>query len=236
MAKKKVQKLRDKDLEYKQYKNESLDKQINSVLKQEVKGDITAEQSAKRIQNLEKQKNDITSTEKTKTFDEKKKEIAVDLGREKVRETGQITEVQGVVLYPDKQLDTETGEYKTVVKSIDLSKPINKPKITGNKEVDKKMTSTYNSKITSRINDIVKLVELEKLDANTAEKMIAELKKTKLSTGSKKGKKITAKITKYTSPKVNIKFTSPRASKFKLKASPKIKITKTDNRKYTIKA
>jgi len=53
---------------------------------------------------------------------------------------------------------------------------------------------------------------------------------------AKEPKKLTAKITKYESPKANIKFSSPRASKFKLKPSPKIKITKTDNRKYTIKA
>ena len=229
-----VQKIRDKDAEYQQYKNESLDKQIISVLKQEVKGDITAEQSAKRIQNLEKQKKDVV-IEKTKTMDEKKKDIAVDLGREKVRETGEITEVQGVVLYPDKQLDTETGEYKTVVKSIDLSKPINKPKLTGNKEVDKKMTSSYNSKITSRINDIVKLVELEKLDADTAEKMIAELKKTKIG-GTKKAKKITFKTSSHKAlPKITLKISSP-VSKVKLKSAPKVGLTKTNNRKYTIKA
>ena len=97
------------------------------------------------------------------------------------------------------------------------------------------MTSIYNSKITSRINDIVKLVELEKLDADTAEKMISELKKKKISSG-KKAKKITFKVSSPKAlPKINIKISSP-TSKIKLKSAPKIKLATSSNRKYTIKA
>jgi len=68
--------------------------------------------------------------------------------------------------------------------------------------------------------------------------LISELKaKYSTGTGSKKSKKKVAfKVTKYNIPKFNIKISSPTASKFKLKSPPKIKISKTDNRKYTIKA
>jgi len=55
-----VQKLRDKDTEYTQYKNESLDKQVNSVYKQQMLGKITPEQAEKRILNLQSQKENVS--------------------------------------------------------------------------------------------------------------------------------------------------------------------------------
>jgi len=60
-----VQKLRDKESEYQQYKNESLQKQVNSVIKQQLKGEITPEVANKRVFDLQMQlKNtEIKSTE-----------------------------------------------------------------------------------------------------------------------------------------------------------------------------
>lgn len=55
-----VQALRDKDAEYTQYKNESLDKQVNSVHKQQLQGKITPEQAEKRILNLQSQKENVS--------------------------------------------------------------------------------------------------------------------------------------------------------------------------------
>lgn len=97
---------------------------------------------------------------------------------------------------------------KAEVVTVDISKPIEEPKFTGQTEVDKKLVSAYKGKITSRINDIVKLVEAGKIEPAKAEEMIKTLKATqsKLS-GGKKPKKITIKTTK--APRVSFKLAKP---------------------------
>jgi hypothetical protein len=51
-----VQKIRDSDAQFQQYANESIDKQISSVTKQLLNGEITQDQADSRINNLESQK------------------------------------------------------------------------------------------------------------------------------------------------------------------------------------
>jgi len=54
-----IQAIRDKDAEYQQKRNESINKQINSVHKQALKGEITPQQEEERILNLKSQQKDV---------------------------------------------------------------------------------------------------------------------------------------------------------------------------------
>lgn len=97
---------------------------------------------------------------------------------------------------------------KAEVVTIDISKPIETPKFTGNTELDKKLKSAYKGKITSRINDVVKLYEAGQIDKDTAEKQIKDLQTQSVKvTGGKNPKKITIKYTK--APKVSFKLSKP---------------------------
>lgn len=144
---------------------------------------------------------------------------------------------------PDKQSDG-SQVYKLVsdtgnVTLVDLGTPIKQPEYTGFDAIDKKLKSSYKSAITKRINNIVKLYEDGQLSAKEANKLIGELN-TQYSSGTgtkkKSKKKITFKVTSPKAlPKITLKISSP-VSSVKLKSAPKIKLSKTDNRKYTIKA
>jgi hypothetical protein len=144
---------------------------------------------------------------------------------------------------PDKQSDG-SQVYKLVsdtgnVTLVDLGTPIKQPEYTGFDAIDKKLKSSYKSAITKRINNIVKLYEDGQLSAKEANKLIGELN-TQYSSGTgtkkKSKKKITFKVTSPKAlPKITLKISSP-VSRVKLKSAPKIKLSKTDNRKYTIKA
>lgn len=150
------------------------------------------------------------------------------------------------------EINSETAEkqsdgsqvYKIVsdagnVTLVDLGTPIKEPKYTGFAEVDKKLKSSYKSAITKRINNIVKLYEEGQLSAEEAERYINELKAKSSSTGSgstkSKGGKITIKAPKYNIPKISVKF-QETPSTIKLKSAPKIKVSSSNQRKYTIKA
>ena len=106
------------------------------------------------------------------------------------------------------------------ISTINISNPINKPILTNQVEVDKKLNSQYNSKIESRITDLVKLVENNQLDSVKAEQMIKELRNKKTTT-----KKISTKKPKAIKIK-SIKI--PKVKKIKVKAIkiPKIKTVK----------
>lgn len=58
---KEAEESRQKDAEYDQYANEGIDKQINSVHKQVLKGEITQQQADGRIKNLQSQKKNLLS-------------------------------------------------------------------------------------------------------------------------------------------------------------------------------
>lgn len=124
-------------------------------------------------------------------------------------------------------INEETGNITT----IDLSKPIEAPKLTGYYELDKKLKSSYKSAITSRITNITKLYKDGQLSADEANKLISELKNSSGSSGS--GKKITIKKTpmmKITKAKkmatMKIKIPKIKALKFKKLKTAKIKLAK----------
>jgi hypothetical protein len=113
-------------------------------------------------------------------------------------------------------INPDTG----AVKTIDLSKPIVQPAMTGNTELDKKLVTAYNSSLTTRANDIVALFKAQKIDAATAE---AELEKlAKMTTGTGSAKKVTiasAPVVKSTTKA--IKLSSAKIKAFKVSKAAK---------------
>ena len=85
-------------------------------------------------------------------------------------------------------INPDTG----AVKTIDLSKPIPTPTSTGNPALDKKLTASYNTALTTRANDIVTLYKNGKIDAPTAEQYLEQLASNKVGT-AKKAAKVTIK-------------------------------------------
>lgn len=194
-----VAQAKQKDAEYQSYKNESIDKQINSVYKQQLKGEITPEQTTKRIQNLESQKVNPNQTQTTPS------------------KTNQITTGSNIPVY--RYLD-DKGSMQT----IDLSKPLVQPEKTGQTELDKKKTSKFKEEITSRINDIVKLNEEKQISDSEAEGLIKELKlqsaklsgPKKVSFKSLKAPKLPKiKISKGKTPKIKLAKLKTKSYKFK---------------------
>lgn len=62
-----VQEIRDRDAEFTQKGNDAIDSQINSIHKQQLKGEITPEQAQKRIEYLQSQKKPVNQTKKTQS-------------------------------------------------------------------------------------------------------------------------------------------------------------------------
>jgi len=108
-------------------------------------------------------------------------------------------------------------------KSIDLT-PIEKPKLTGQTELDKIKTSAYNAKLTTQIKNIAKLEELGQITATEAEKKIKELTAMKVSTS--KGKKV---------PKPSLKIKAMKKISLKTTKVKKITVKRRKLKKYTLK-
>lgn len=177
-----------------------------------------------------------------------------DIVRERVAQTGQEETSNGRLFYMGTETDSKTGEVKKVVKSldvsdieqtnaetglgkyiittetgnkavVDLTKPLEKPEATGQKELDKELISRYNSSITTRINNIEKVYLDGQMTAGEAEKAISDLKAQKITTGKakKKGVKVSLpKITLSTSPISKSKIRP--VGTIKLKKAPKLKL------------
>jgi hypothetical protein len=142
--------------------------------------------------------------------------------KEQMKKSGApISEYKGKIFISTQEFDTETGEYKTVIKSIDPNKAITPPKLTGSAELDKKIMSKFSSQITSKTNDILSLYQLGKISADDAETQLQQLKalKASYSTGTKKLKKI--KPIKVKIPKMK----TIKVKSLKLKKPKKIKVT-----------
>lgn len=124
-------------------------------------------------------------------------------------------------------LNEETG--KTT--EIDLSKPIDKPKLTGLKELDAKLISSYNGKIASRINQIEKVYLDGQVSAKVANDAIAALKDRKISTSKSGSKRKGVKVSmpKITTKKVNIKSYNTDLPALNIPQPPKIKFSKIPN-------
>ena len=157
---------------------------------------------------------------------------------EKSRQTSLINQAKEKMKTEKQDVSTIGGVYLIKqpngdISTIDISKPIETPKLTGQVELDKKLKSAYNGKITSRINDIVKLYEAGQLDQTTAETKIKELQSKSLKAPKKVSvKKIKAvslkmpKIKKIKIAKIKIKKPKKYAMKVKTLKSPKIKLTR----------
>lgn len=136
----------------------------------------------------------------------------------------------------------KTPTIKVKLTKDDISKPVTKPTLTGNKELDKKLMSTYNGEITKKKNDIMKLYQSGELTADEAEKELAKLTTEKNKTSKKKAKKIkisaTPKIAVTTSKSTYkpIKIRRTTAKKLKLSTiGKKQKIAKPDIKKLKLK-
>jgi len=185
---------------------------------------------------LMKQSNDKIGLYKT-IMSDRQQNSTIEKLKDKVKQTGESgTAGNKYIYYKD-------GEVKT----IDLTFDDTSPKLTGNKELDKKKISTYSSSITRRINDIVELNEQGQMEDSKAEAEIlrllqlqkeAKAKTTKKSTKSKGGKITIAKVTtptikKFklptiklpnTSLKSNIKVKKPSIAQLKKRRTIKIKV------------
>jgi len=166
----------------------------------------------------------INSTDKVGEFAKIKAKSLQDSKETKIKDelkksnNGEVAKLgEGRYTWYDPQKDENV--------TIDISKPIEQPTLTGQTELDKKLKSAYKGKITSRINDIVKLYEAGQIKQDEAEKMIKELQ-TKSGSRSTKPKKISIKVSK---PKT-IKFKIAKATKM----TP-IKSFTTKKRKLSLK-
>lgn len=136
----------------------------------------------------------------------------------KLNEDGQIDDVtaQNMILDLDYQRDLASK-----------LQDIPYPKLTGQKEVDKKLLSSYYSSLTTQISAIAKWVEAGKIDAVEGEKMIRALNAKKA-----KGKKVTLKKPKKLTLKA-AKIKAPKAIKLPTIKAPKIKLAKLKTSKPT---
>lgn len=145
-----------------------------------------------------------------------------DQTREQVRSSGGTGQANGKLFY------VKDGE----VKSVQLDRTIEMPKLTGNYELDKKLMSKYNSTLTAKKNDITALYELGKISAEEAEKQLKTLTSQKLKAGGGrkyKVKKITVgkiKVPKLKAYKAKKIKTSKVGVKFAKVKYPKVKLLK----------
>lgn len=139
----------------------------------------------------------------------------------------------------EAQMVDDTYVYKEgdSVKTIDTTFEPQKPELTGQTELDKKLVSKYKGQVTSKINDIVKLTELGVYAPEEAEKMIKDIQSKTVSAGSggrKAKKSITVKMPSLKVPKVTTskikKVTIPKPKRISLKKysikAPKLKASK----------
>jgi len=127
------------------------------------------------------------------------------------------------------------------ISEVDITKEIQEPKLTGVASIDKKLKSSYKSKLTKRGNDIVKLYEAGQITLEQATALMDEVEiKYNSTSKAKKPKSIKVKSVKSSTPSISkssfknpavIKSSPPpvTASKF-----PTIKIAKP--KKIKVKA
>lgn len=192
---------------------------VEAHLAREVdKGNITIKEAQKRVEGW-------------KWKDEYKKLKSED----KAVETKAPKTTEGKIY---KMLDPSTGkEIK-----IDISEELVKPDETGKAELDKSLLSSFNSKITTRINNIQKLYRLGKLTAQEAEDAILEVKALKESAEKAKGK--AKKGVRVSMPKIKAsskpvisasKASKPTPLRIKAYKPAKIKFAKSKPIKVTRK-
>jgi hypothetical protein len=160
------------------------------------------------------------------TIDTTLEDSNLEIAKVEVKRNQEAQTIDNNYIYYDP--DSETA------KTIDLTFEPQEPELTGQEELDKKLTSKYKGEVTQKINDIVKLHELGQYTAEEAEKLIKDLKgksEVKTGTGKKAKKSITVKMPTLKVPKVATsrvkKITLPKPKKITLKQykikAPKLK-------------
>lgn len=206
-----VQQQVKKDQEYKEYKNEAIDKSISAISKQYLQGKITKDQAINRI-------NYFTNT--------KQETPTIRAGQVSTTNIGN----NALVIGNEVKILASNGNLKT----IDLSFQPTEPKFTGNTELDKQLLSKYKGEITKKKNDIEELYLAGIIPADEAEKQLKALSNIQAKYAKpKKPKKLTIKILRSKTPKkINIKVKVPKIPKArklkltfkKMKSSIKIKV------------
>jgi hypothetical protein len=164
------------------------------------------------------------STDKKATYQEimqtREKNAEETKVREKVKESGQMQETDDKWIY----WDSDKGETASIKKNPDLTPP----ELTGKSALDKETLSDYQSKISSRINDIVKMYELKLISAEEAEAEIGRLQFLK---------KAVQNLNKSMTPKKAkaIKLSIPKVQGKSSRSAPKIAKLKTpDSVKFNV--
>ena len=104
--------------------------------------------------------------------------------------------------------------------------PIQRPKLTGYEDIDKVLTSKYSSRLTTEINNLVKLAELGQITYQQASELIAPIKAEQQQVKIKTAKPKTYAPKKITPRRVSVRKTAtPKPIKLKIKTR-KFKIPK----------
>lgn len=133
--------------------------------------------------------------------------------------------LQGAVAQGDGHIAFKGVDGKVHVIDTDFNVPV--PEFTGNELLDKKIKSSYSSKLTAVEKNITTLFENGIITADQAEEAlggVAELKNSIKSKKGKKPKKISIKRTTFKIPKLS-KPKKFKPTTFKIVAPPKVKIT-----------
>jgi len=146
--------------------NDESNLQVLSNEENKIKGQVETylynEMKAGRITKKEAQKRDLNWRDEIDNLPKAtQKKLAEELSSEAPTDKNKVYEL----------INEDTGN----ITIIDLSKPIEAPKLTGMAALDKKLKSSYSSAITTRINNVTKLYKDGQLSAEEANKMIEEL-------------------------------------------------------------
>lgn len=210
----------------------SIDYQINDVKSAIKRGGMSQERGIEKMNELMNEKNKAmqkvggSSSSANNDINEYLANQELSGVKDRVKQSGKSETYNGVVYY------RENGE----VHSLKTKRPVSAPELTGNTILDKKLLSSYSSRISFRQNEVAKLYEQGHITAEQATKEIERLEAAKNTVkGGKKGKKVKAvkfpKI-KIASPK-KIKVARVNANQYKLK---KVKMAKVKIRKVKVKA
>jgi len=153
-------------------------------------GKITKKEAQERVLNWRNEINKLPESYKSRALAYLSAEPEIET--KKIITSG-LEDLEKIYIITDKSTGNKT--------KIDLSEPIESPELTGQTELDKKLISSYKSKITRRITAISKVYLDGQISAEDAEKLINYYQGLKSSaTGAGKGRK--PPKPSYTMPKL----------------------------------
>lgn len=198
--------------EYQRYIGTKTDETFNALMNDPLFRKSSDEEKAKLLQGI---LTDINSAAKIELFGNNPKSIPQDV-KNIIKSSTNAT---------DRMLTlTKEGNLKMAMGDIEY------PKLTGNTELDKKLISSYQGKLTQKANEVVAMFEAGEITAAQAESELSKIIELKNKASTKKAKKA-PKITvrKLSAPKI------AKSARIKIKI-PKLKKPKTLKlKKYTVK-